>query len=268
MKGQTPRSQRQLQAALEALPRPVYGHAEALPNIALGYRHRHPWGQLSYAAHGVLQVHTDAGHYSVPPQRAVWVPAQVVHQVSCAPGTCLRSLYLDPQLMIWPTAQCRVISVNPLLRELIRSFSELPVAYDLDGAPGRLVAVLLDQLAAAPEEDLVLPIPRDPRLRALCRRLQQRPDDSTRLLDLSRKAGVSEKTLSRRFLRDTGMTFRLWRQRLRLLSALPALQRGERVTDVALACGYESLSAFIAAFGKQFDLSPGEFQRQNALHGQ
>lgn len=46
---------------------------------------------------------------------------------------------------------------------------------------------------------------------------------------------------------------------MRLLSALPALSRGERVTDVALACGYESLSAFIAAFGKQFGLSPGEF---------
>ena len=55
------------------------------------------------------------------------------------------------------------------------------------------------------------------------------------------------------------MTFRTWRQRMRLLSALPALSRGERVTDVALACGYESLSAFIAAFGKQFGLSPGEF---------
>ncbi|MNP73513.1 Helix-turn-helix domain protein [compost metagenome] len=48
---------------------------------------------------------------------------------------------------------------------------------------------------------------------------------------------------------------------MRLLSALPALERGERVTDVALACGYESLSAFIAAFGKQFGLPPGEFFR-------
>ncbi|MCE6982187.1 helix-turn-helix domain-containing protein, partial [Pseudomonas frederiksbergensis] len=63
------------------------------------------------------------------------------------------------------------------------------------------------------------------------------------------------------FQRETGLSFRLWRQRMRLLSALPALERGERVTDVALACGYESLSAFIAAFGKQFGLPPGEFFR-------
>jgi len=64
-------------------------------------------------------------------------------------------------------------------------------------------------------------------------------------------------------LREAGMTVRTWRQRMRLHSALPALSRGERGTDVALACGYESLSAFIAAFGKQFGLSPGEFLQSN-----
>lgn len=77
----------------------------------------------------------------------------------------------------------------------------------------------------------------------------------------SQKLGVSEKTLSRLFLSDTGLTFRAWRQRLRLLSALPALEQGERVTDVALACGYESTSAFINAFRQQFDATPGEFFR-------
>jgi len=30
---------------------------------------------------------------------------------------------------------------------------------------------------------------------------------------------------------------------------------------VALACGYDSLSAFIAAFGQQFGLPPGAFLR-------
>ena len=44
-----------------------------------------------------------------------------------------------------------------------------------------------------------------------------------------------------------------------LFHSLPALERGARVTDVALDCGYESLSAFIAAFRKLFDASPGEF---------
>ncbi|MBV6290363.1 AraC family transcriptional regulator [Pseudomonas aegrilactucae] len=256
-KRQPPPSEASRLSELTALPRPLYGQAQSLANIALGFAHGHAWGQLSYALHGVLHVHTRAGRYVVPPQRAVWIPAHTLHRVSCAGDTCIRSLYVQPAL--WPDAECRVISVNPLLRELIRTFSELPVEYDPEGAAGRLVAVLFDQLLGAPQEQLILPLPQDPRLRALCRRLEAHPDLPTGLAHWSLKHGVSEKTLSRLFLRETGMTFRTWRQRMRLLSALPALSRGQRVTDVALACGYESLSAFIAAFGKQFGVSPGEF---------
>ncbi|MEG1628194.1 MAG: helix-turn-helix transcriptional regulator [Pseudomonas sp.] len=262
--GQTTSQEPQALEHLPRLPRPVYGHVQALPNIILGYRHSHPWGQLSYAIGGVVQVHTDNGFYMVPPQRAVWVPAHVAHRVSCTGNTCLRSLYLEHAPDRWSSTQCRVIAVSALLRELIRTFSELPVHYDLKGADGRLVQVLLDQLSLASEQHLMLPLPRDKRLRELCRHLQEQPDAQTGLNDWAQQAGVSEKTLSRLFQRETGLSFRLWRQRMRLLSALPALERGERVTDVALACGYDSLSAFIAAFGKQFGLPPGEFFRVRA----
>ncbi|KDN98683.1 AraC family transcriptional regulator [Pseudomonas donghuensis] len=260
-KGQPPAFTPQSLEQLTALPRPVYGHVQALPNVVLGYRHAHPWGQLSYAIRGVLEVHSDQGFYLVPPQRAVWVPAQVQHRVSCAEDTCLRSLYLEQAPAGWSDPQCRVIAVNPLLRELIRTFSELPVEYDTAGPDGRLAQVLLDQLGHAEQQQLMLPLPLDHDLRALCRHLQAHPDSPTGLTAWAQQAGVSEKTLSRRLQRETGLSFRLWRQRTRLLSALPALERGERVTDVALACGYESLSAFIAAFGKQFGLPPGEFFR-------
>lgn len=257
LNGQNP----SLLSELTALPRPLYGQRGSLPNIALDYRHRHPWGQLSHALSGVLQVHTGQARLVVPPHRAVWIPANVMHRVSSTADACIRSLYVDPTLALWPGEDCRVIAVDPLLRELIRAFGELPVEYAEGGADGRLAEVLVDRLRVAPELDLVLPQPRDPRLRALCRKAQARPHAAIGLGEASLKAGVSEKTLSRLFLRETGMTFRTWRQRMRLVSALPALERGERVTDVALACGYESLSAFIAAFGKLFGLSPGELGR-------
>jgi len=250
---------------LVRLPRPLYGQRASLPNIALAYRHRHAWGQLSHALHGVLQVHTEHARLVVPPHRAVWIPAHLLHRVESTPQACIRSLYVDPVLQLWPGAGCRVIAVDPLLRELIRAFGDLPVEYDLDAADGRLAEVLVDRLRVAEELDLVLPHPRDPRLRALCRKARARPHAAIGLGDAARTAGVSEKTLSRLFLKETGMTFRTWRQRMRLVSALPALERGERVTDVALACGYDSLSAFIAAFRTLFGLSPGELQRSGSM---
>lgn len=249
-------------ADLRQLPRPLYGHRESLPNRAIRQRHHHPWAQLSYAVRGVVEVETSTGRFLAPPNRAVWIPAGHPHGVRCSRDTEIRSLYVAPTACgeDWP--DCRVLKVQPLLRELIRAFSELPVAYDEAGPEGRLVEVLLDRLAAAPTSDLGLPWPTDARLRRLCQRLRETPDDSRTLGDHARRLGVSERTLSRAFLAQTGLGFRRWRQRCRLLVALPRLEQGERVTDVALACGYDSLSAFISAFREQFGTTPGELLRR------
>lgn len=242
---------------LRHLPRPLYGQAEALPNRTLRYRHRHPWGQLAYAAEGVIEVHTERGRFIAPPQRAIWIPAGIVHRVSCAPETCVRSLYIQAEMAGWATDRCRVIVVSPLLREMIRHFSQLPIEYAEQGPDGRFADVLLDTLGQADEVALMLPLPHSPSLQKLCRSLSEYPEEKHRLVDWAVSAGISEKTLSRLFLKETGLSFRHWRQRMRLLAALPALERGDSVTDVALACGYDSLSAFIAAFKKQFGCTPG-----------
>jgi AraC-like DNA-binding protein len=258
-KGQANTDLRAGLAELKALPRPVFGHAESLPNAVLGYRHRHPWVQFAYAVQGVLEVQTNAGRFVAPPQRGVWIPAGVTHRVWSTAHTCVRSLYIDEGQSGASPARCRVLEVSPLLRELVRAFSLVPVDYAPGSADERLANVLLDQLSAAREVDLMLPIPADAQLRQLCRSVQARPGEKVSLRDWSERFGISEKTLSRRFMRETGLTYRAWLLRMRLLSALPGLERGERVTDVALNCGYESLSAFIAAFGNLFNATPGEF---------
>lgn len=244
---------------LRALPRPVYGHVLGLPNQAIGQRHRHPWAQLSYAARGVIEVVTDDARYMAPPLHAVWIPAGSPHAVHSFQGTEIRSLYIAPGALGGAHDDCRVVAVAPLLRELIRAFGDYPVEYDEAGQQGRLVGVLLDQLASAPEAGLAVPWPADPRLRRICRELQAHPESSRTLSEHARRLDLSEKTLSRLFLQQTGLTFRGWRQHLRMLSALPMLERGDRVTDVAVACGYDSMSAFIAAFRLFTGVTPGEF---------
>lgn len=246
---------------MQRLPRPLYARTASLAQAVSTPRHSHPWVQLSYALVGVLHVHSAAGSFVAPPQRAIWVPADLEHEVVSSPGTEMRSLYIDCAASDWAPSRCRVLEIDSLSRELIRRFCELPVEYDEQGADGRLAQVLLDQLRGAREVGLSLPMPADTRLLRLCHTLQAHPDDRRSLAQWSQVLGASEKTLSRLFLRDTGLTFRAWRQRLRLLGALEPLQRGARVTDVALSCGYDSTSAFIAAFRLQFGETPGEFFR-------
>lgn len=251
--------------SLRHLPRPVYGQERALPNQAIARPHRHPWIQFSYALQGVIEVRTLQGRFMAPPQQAVWVPATIEHGVRCSPDAQIRSLYIDPAALENLPLECKVVAVNSLLRELIRSFSALPVLYPLQGPESRLVAVLLDQLAAAPDSGLILPWPRDERLQALCSSLQADPGSQTRLHDFAARYQVSEKTLTRLFKQETGLSFRAWRQRLRIMSALPMLERQERVTDVALACGYDSMSAFVAAFRELIGIPPGEFVRSSVV---
>lgn len=241
------------------LPRPIYGRFESLPQRTQTHRHSHPWIQLSYAIEGVLEIQTDEGLFIAPPQRAVWIPAGVVHKVISSAKTEMRSLYIECSAVQRHSDSCQVLRVSSLLRELISTFSLFPIEYEMEGAEGRLAQVLLDQLNMASEVDLVLPWPKDQRLTPLCQTLANQLDDSATLADWSGRLGVSEKTLSRLFLKETGLSFRAWRQRLRLFGSLSALGRGERVTDVALSVGYDSTSAFIAAFGRQFGASPSAF---------
>jgi AraC-type DNA-binding domain-containing proteins len=246
---------------LLVLPRPVYARVEDIPRRAVTRAHSHAWIQLSYASRGLLQIRTVQGLFVAPPQWAIIVPPGVEHTVVNSPDTEMRSLYIDNSALLVGSASCQVVAVSPLLREMIRHFSTLPALYDESGADGRLVDVMLDQIASATREEFSLPWPGDPGLYALCTAILQDPSRPLRVKEWSEGLKVSERTLERMFTRQTGLSMRQWRLRARLLGALPLLQRGETVTDVALSCGYESTSSFIAAFRQFFGVTPGLFAR-------
>jgi AraC-like DNA-binding protein len=90
------------------------------------------------------------------------------------------------------------------------------------------------------------------------------PTDGRSLGEFGRTVGAGERTLSRLFREQTGMTFPQWRAALRLQHAPVLLANGESVTVVAAASGYRSCSAFIEAFGNAFGATPGTYQRQLA----
>lgn len=254
--------QRTLPALKDGLPRPVLARVESLPAGSWTEEHSHPWAQLSYAVEGVLQVHTATGQFMAPPERAIWVPANLPHEVLTAGPAEMRSLYIRADALDGsPLAQaqgCRVLDISILARELILAVCALPPDYDEHGAPGRLVGVLLDQLAQLPTASLDLPLPTDARLLRLCEALQADPADRRTLAEWGRKIGLTERSMVRLFQQQTGLSVGAWRRRLRLLAALGPLEGGTKVSSVALACGYASASAFISAFCAEFGVTPAQ----------
>jgi AraC-like DNA-binding protein len=222
--------------------------------------HDHAEQQLVYPSSGLLIVSTAHGSWVVPPQRAVWLPAAVAHAHQAYGATQLRTVAFGVHVNPLGLAQPTVLSVSRLLRELIIAITE-----GQDRPPGEqddLRRVALHQLRPAPAVRFHLPQPADERLRDVTAMLAQDPGSGRTLADLGRVVGAGERTLSRLFRAETGMTFPQWRAQLRLHHSLTLLATGRSVTATAVTCGYSTPSAFTAAFRATFGTTPGRYMKE------
>ncbi len=225
------------------------------------------WGQILFASRGMLTAHTDAGLWVVPAHQAVWMPAGVRHSVEVAGGVALRALYLSPLDAAvrgrLPEA-CRVVEISPLLREVLRRTMRLKTLDRRIPPERHLLDLLLDELTVLPLTPLDLPMPRDARAARAAAWIRADPAARHTLDEVARASAASPRTLERLFRAETGLPFAVWRQRARLLHALQRLAEGETVGGAAGAVGYESTSAFVAAFRRALGTTPGRYFKRPA----
>ena len=245
---------------LEALPTPVYARTESWGSEgSVTDWHSHPWGQLTYAATGVLTVKTQHACYVAPPHYAIWLPAFAEHQVLSEGAAEMRSLYLDMSLLnIARFNKPLVCEVSSLFRELVVRFCSFSSPYTEDSPQYRLAMVLLDELLVQKEVELQLPTHNHGRLKPICDKLLAQPGIEQSIELMAKDIELSGRSVSRLFKSQFGITFKQWRQKARLLHSLKLLASGLTVTDVALECGYDSVSAFVVAFKTNFGTTPGQ----------
>ncbi|WP_033262628.1 helix-turn-helix domain-containing protein [Amycolatopsis vancoresmycina] len=220
--------------------------------------HSHGDGQLVYAAAGAFTTTTEYGTWIAPADRITWTPPGFEHSHRFYGRT-------DARILAVPAEECGalvehpcVFAVSPLLREGVLALTgDRTKSADADR---RLRAVVLDELGEIPEQSFHLPEPRDDRLRAATDLLHADPGRNTTLAGLGRAVGTSERTLSRLFHTDLGMSFHRWRTILRIHHALIRLTDGDSVTDTAITCGWSNPSTFIEAFTAVVGQTPGRYQ--------
>ncbi|MBR0644611.1 AraC family transcriptional regulator [Plastoroseomonas hellenica] len=248
----------------DAVPRPFVA---ICPAVILEEGERLPWhhhrkAQLLYTLRGIVHCETEDGIRIVPPQCAVWIPSDLPHSAFGSGDIECHCLFVEPDAAPGLPERCCTVSISPLLRELLRRAARLPELYDADGADGRLVAVILDELAAAPVENLHLPMPVDPRLRALAGMLLAGPANHASLQEWASRVALSERSLSRLLAQEVGMSFGRWRRQLHVMLALQRLAAGESVQAVAIDLGYESASSFVTMFRKAMGKPPGRYLQE------
>ena len=220
--------------------------------------HTHVDHQVAWASDGVLTVLTEAATWVLPPTRALWIPAGLPHEARSSNRATMRALYVRPDLCRIAWAEPTPIAASPLLAELIAHLEREP----LDPARrARAEAVLVDLLEPVAMPTIEVRQPIEQRAREVARALTENPADKHTLSEWGRQVNASERTLARSFQADTGVPFGRWRTLLRLQAALFALAAGEPVSNVATRVGYESASAFVAAFRRETGVTPAAYFR-------
>lgn len=118
---------------------------------------------------------------------------------------------------------------------------------------------MLFELSAVPDAPTYLPLPRSP----VAKRVAELALADTRNLmgmaELASRAATSIRTASRLFPMETGMTFKAWRQRARIVRAMEQLAQGKPIARVANDAGFSSTAAFSCAFRQVTASTPGAY---------
>ena len=251
----------------EFLPETIYFRVAQMPADASYPQHSHAWGEFVYSYSGVMEVKLADRHYLAPPQYGIWLPPKVEHTGQNRYETLHSSLYISEELCGHLPATACALAVNPLVRAILEHLRLHPPASPRMESEERLLRVLIDQLGGAQCVGSYLPTSEDPLLSKVLHELEQNPADNRSLPALAYSANTTERTLIRRCQRDLGMTLMEWRQRLRVVRAMPLLEAGQSVESIALNLGYASASAFIAMFRRLMDETPDEYRRRRKAKG-
>ena len=229
--------------------------------------HAHDEAQLTFAASGMVQVHTDGGRWLVPPQLAVWVPPGVVHRVEPLTDAELWMVHVQPPALgRWapPTLTSRgafALRVTPLLRPLLETAFGTEIGAEKSELVVRLMLHELTETADAPT---FLPWPSSPAGKRVAALAFDDHQNRLAFSTLASRSATSVRSASRIFPAETGLTFKAWRQRARIVFAIDRLGRGHTIAKVAADAGFASMAAFSFAFRQVTAMTPTEFLGRTA----
>ena len=260
-----------MQARLIPMRSPIGGPDTSLPAGAhtddgwagSALWHYHDMHQLLYAFEGTVEMEGVQGHYKVPRQFAMWIPAGAVHRAATqrhASG----SIYFAPELLPCTMAAPRVIPAPALLREMVMHAMRWPLEREDDDVSAAYFPCLARLCENWITEDvkLLLPATTEPRITAIMAYTNAHLAAVT-LPDVCQHANMTARTLRRQFTKSTGISWEEYRQRLRLSLALNALdQTNQSIGEIAAIVGYENQAAFARAFRAILGMAPREYRAQ------
>ncbi|WP_193160112.1 AraC family transcriptional regulator [Serratia ureilytica] len=218
-----------------------------------------PWGKLMYSMKGLVEIKIENNIYLSTPEYAIWLPVNTEHESVAKSAINYVILHVSPSLCQSLPSKPQTLRLNKVAKAVLADFSERHIGYPQTSQDQTLVTALLEQLALSERFDSYLPLGSDDVIKIMTEKMSAAPHHLNTLAQWSGMLGLSERTLSRRFLAATGISFNEWKLRSKTLTAMTLLQEGRAVKYVASTLGYNDPSAFIAMFRRQTGQSPSGF---------
>jgi AraC-like DNA-binding protein len=223
--------------------------------------HSHHRGQLVALTHGLLIVETESQRWMFPSGRCAWTPPNWKHAARSVGGAAGAMVDLSPEMCRGlPKTPC-VFNSSELLFAIVHRMVDWDLRQPLNPAKRHLITTLRDEIRQPDQQPLRLTIPREERLARVADALLEDVADDRTLDDWAQVAGMARRTFMRAFSAQAGMSFGRWRQQARLFAALEMLAQRKSVTEVAIAVGYDSVSAFIEMFRTMLGATPQTYFR-------
>ncbi|MDF1488719.1 helix-turn-helix domain-containing protein [Tessaracoccus caeni] len=217
--------------------------------------HRHREHELVWDVSGSVAIEVADRLWLVPPGTGLWIPAGTTHDVAVHAPSSFACTFVEPDSFAMPWDAPCLIAINPLAAEALRQNSVADVS---DPLRDQIVDVAVGMLSRA-DDTLTIPMPSDPRARIVADALLAEPVDNRSVEAWALQAHTSPRTLRRLFVKETGLSVVQWRALLRLREAVSLLGDGLTVAEVSARVGYQSPSAFSAAFRRTMGGPPGHF---------
>ncbi|MEC4114016.1 AraC family transcriptional regulator [Myroides pelagicus] len=240
----------------------VIGLASDLVQHDSGFHLHKAHHQLLYAPRGCMTLLTEEIQVVLPPNRMLFIPAGISHRVFFRNVVAYRSVYFKEAEAIWREGAIKVLSVNPLLEQLLERICFWDwTTYSEDQEA--LLTVFKNEVSVAVEEDYHLKFPRDSRLKMVIEQIVIQKRIPPFLKDLTMEVGACEKTISRIFKKETGMVYQEWRLQWKFCRSLELISEGMSISEVADELKFSSDSAFIELFKRLAGITPYKYLKES-----
>jgi len=218
---------------------------------------------LAYAAHGSMRLEIDSQFLFLQPTKAAWIPANVEVNAEISQSITCCSILFEPLNFPEHSEKVQTIDLTPLSRHMILHCKRWNNKINAAEIKARTFFLALAQILVEgmdnPTTDWV-PRGSSTLVSRAVDLTMERYMKQLEIGEIATDLAISDRTLSRRVVDETGMTWSNLLRRIRIIHARELLTTTDsQITRVAADVGYQSQSAFNRAFKEETLLTPSEF---------